>query len=117
MAAMARRQGAPGVSAPGPGNTADSMGLLQTAYGLIQQALPGFQAGTPQHTSILRVMQLLSRHMGQGAGTEATQKVQLMDLMREGARNAVQQQMLRMQQQGGNQGPQAPMPSTALPGA
>ena len=47
LAALARRQAGPQVSAPGQGDNAQSMNMLSQAIGLIQQALPGLPPGTP----------------------------------------------------------------------
>lgn len=119
LAAMARGNQGPQISAPGPGNQADSMNLLQQAIGLIQQAAMGLQPGTPLHRDALQSASRLSRHLGGAAGmapAAGIQKTQLGDQLR----RTVQQMMLHriMAQKGGGGGqPGAPMPSTPLPGS
>jgi hypothetical protein len=129
LAAIARRQRGPQISAAGPGDQAQSMQLLMQAVGLIQQALPGLPPGSPMHKDALNAAQRLSRHANQGAPTAGVQATQLQDLLRNVMRNALLQRIMGQQ---GNQGPQQmgagpspmgeasaapPMPSTPLPGA
>lgn len=131
LAAMARNQMGPQVSAPGPGNMADSMTQIQAAVGMIQQAAIGLPPGSPLHRDALQAAQRLSRHLGQaGVGAGAgLQKTMLGDMFR----RTIQQMLLqRIQAQRGQaqpgqaddqspagQGPpgMAPMPSTPMPGA
>jgi hypothetical protein len=90
---------------------------------MLQQALPGLQQGSPVHRDVLRALQSLSRHMAQGSPTVGVQQTQMKDMMRSLAQNALLSKIMGQQQQGGGQGgppgamPQAPMPSTPLPGA
>jgi hypothetical protein len=124
---LARRQGGPQVSAPGPGDTAHSLTLIQQAVGLIQQALAGLPQGSPMHRDALRAATTLSRHASQGQPTAGVQQTQLQDLLRNVVRNAMTQRIMRQQQgpAGGPPGgagrqPMASppmMPSTPLPGA
>lgn len=107
------------------------MTMVMNALGLMQQALPGLQPGSPIHRDTLKALQSLSRHVGQGATTAGVQQTQLGDLLRNTIRNALlqkimsQQSQSKGQDQGGPAGPtppggampQAPMPSTPLPGA
>src|SRR5262245_43836539 len=129
LAALSRRQTGPQVSAPGPGDQASSMTMVTNALGLLQQALPGLQPGSPIHRDALRALNSLSRHVGQGAATAGVQQTQLQDLLRNTVRNALLQKIMGQQaqgQQGGAPGApggappgamaQAPMPSTPLPG-
>lgn len=129
IAALAKRQQGPQVSAPGPGDQAHSMSMLMQAVAMIQQALPGLQPGTPMHKDALNAASRLSRHAAQGQPTAGVQQTQLMDLLRNVMRNALLQ---RIMSQRGKQGPQQPggpgaspmgaasaappMPSTPLPG-
>jgi hypothetical protein len=127
LAAMSRQNQGPQISAPGPGNQADSMNLLQTAIGLIQQAAMGLQPGSPLHRDALQSASRLSRHLGGAAGMApgaGIQKTSLGDQLK----RTVQQMMLQriMAQKGGAGGagggggggqPPAPMPSTPLPGS
>jgi hypothetical protein len=125
VAALARRQQGPQPSAPGPGDQASSLTMLQNALGMMQSALSGLQPGTPVHRDVLRALQSLSRHMAQGQPTAGVQQTQLQDMLRNVVRNALlskimgQQQQGQQRDQGGPAGamPQAPMPSTPLPGA
>lgn len=102
--------------------------MLLQAVGLIQQALPGLQPGTPMHTDALRAATRLSRHANQGTPTAGIQQTQLQDLLRNVIRNALLQRIMAQRGgQGGQPGqppggqggaqPPAPMPSTPLPGA
>ena len=131
LAALSRRQSGPQVSAPGPGDQASSMTMVMNALGMLQQALPGLQAGSPIHRDALRALNSLSKHVGQGSATTGVQQTQLQDLLRNTVRNALLQKIMGQQaqgqQQGGQGGPagaspipgapaQAPMPSTPLPG-
>jgi len=125
---LGSKQRGPQISAPGPGDQAQSMSLLSNAVSMIQQALPGLPSGSPIHTAVLRSLQQLSRHIGQaGQPGAGQQKTQLQDMLRNVMRNAL---MARISQgQGGGPGapggpggapggpPPAPMPSTPLPGA
>lgn len=125
LAALSRQQTSPQISAPGPGNNANSMTMIQNALGLIQQALPGLPQGSPIHSAALKAATQLSRHMAQGAPTAGVQQTQLMDLLRSTMRNAILQKIMGQQGQqqqnmGAPAGPiggAAPMPSTPLPGA
>ena len=128
LAFMARNKMGPQVSAPGPGNMADSMTLLNQAIQMIQHAALGLPPGSPLHRDALQSASKLSRHLGGtgsfGAGA-GVQKTAWQDQLRQTIRNMM---LSRMQssaaggsKQGGGdaaQGPaQAPMPSTPLPGS
>jgi hypothetical protein len=133
LAALANRQRGHQVSAPGPGDTASSMSLVQHAIGMLSQALPGLEPGTPIQQDVLKATQRLSKHV-QGTSLGAgQQKTHLMDMLASLAKNFILQNIMGQQrgataptggQQGGGQqgGPpgamaSAPMPSTPLPGA
>lgn len=127
MAALARQRSRPPLSAPGPGDQAQSMTMLMQAVSLIQQALPGLPPGSKMHSDALNAAQRLSRHANQGQPTAGVQQTHLQDLMRNLTRNALLQRiMMNMGQGQGNQNPGAtpmqaaaspPMPSLPLPGA
>lgn len=128
VAALAQRQGKPGVSAPGPGDTASAMTMLMQAVGMIQQALPGLPPGSPMHKDALRAVTTLSRHANQGQPTAGVQLTQMQDLLRNITKSGLLQHIMgRMGQAGGGGGPPggppggggapAPMPSTPMPGA
>ncbi|HEY2530269.1 MAG TPA: hypothetical protein VGJ20_20425 [Xanthobacteraceae bacterium] len=137
LAAIANRQRGPQPSAPGPGDQANSMTMLMQAIGLMQQALPGLQPGTPIQQDALKAVQRLSKHVPQGAPGAGVQRTQLEDLLRNIVKNALLQRIMGQQRQGQGQGSgapggagqpagpsplpgaaaQAPMPATPLPGA
>lgn len=125
LAAIAGRQRSAQPSAPGPGDAAHALTLMTQAVGLIQQALPGLQTGTPMHTSALRAVTQLSRHIPGGAPSAGVQQTQLQDLLKNVIKNALVSRIMNQRgQQQGSGGPDmpagaapAPMPSTPLPGA
>jgi hypothetical protein len=123
LAAMARGNQGPQISAPGPGNQADSMNLLQQAIGLIQQAAMGLQPGSPLHRDALQSASRLSRHLGGAAGMApgaGIQKTQLGDQLRRTVQQMMLQRIMAQKGQGGGAPggkPPAPMPSTPLPGS
>jgi hypothetical protein len=96
------------------------------ASALINQAIPGLQRGSKEHTDALRAATMLAKlHGNQGAPGAGVQATQLGDLLKNVMKNAMLQRI--MQQQGQGKGPgsgqgagpeaQPPMPSTPLPGA
>jgi len=117
LAALRQQQQGPDPSTPGPGNQANSLMMLKNAIDLIQQSLGGLDTGTPPHRDALNALRQLSRHIAQGAPTAGVQQTQLGDLLRMIMRSALLQKLRGQQGGGGGQGPQAPMPSTPLPGA
>ena len=120
LAAFARSRMGPQVSAPGPGNMADSMTTLQQAIQLIQQAALGLPPGSPLHRDALRAASQLSRHLGGAAGMApgaGVLKTSLGDQLRHTVRNMMLQRVLGMKGQGPGQGSNPPMPSTPLPGS
>lgn len=101
------------------------MTMVQTAIGMLSQALPGL-IGSPLHSEVAGVISKLGRKVSQGSPTAGVQQTQLRDLLQQTARNALmmmQQRTPGPQDQGGPAGPmppgagQPPMPSTPLPGA
>jgi hypothetical protein len=129
LASLANRQRGPQVSAPGPGDNASSISLVQHAIGLLSKALPGLQPGTPIQQDVLKATQRLSKHVSQGAPSAGLQRTQLMDMLGSLAKNFILQNIMGQQsQQGGGAAPgpgagaggggaQPPMPSTPLPGS
>jgi hypothetical protein len=121
LAALANKQRpGPKISAPGPGDQANSMTMLMQAVGMIQQALPGLTAGTPIHQDALRAVTRLSKHIPSGQPTEGVQRTQLQDLLQNLLKGPLLARIIgqqRQQQPGGQPGGPAPMPSTPLPGA
>ena len=128
---MGRASQNPQMSAPGPGNTANSMNQLLTAIQQIQQAIQGLQPGTPLHRDALQAVTRLSRHLPQGAPTAGVQMTGMRDLIRQISQSPFMAQVMQQlsggggggaggRNQGGPAGAQpnlAPMPSTPLPGA
>jgi hypothetical protein len=127
MAALARNQQNPQISAPGPGNTANAMNMLLEAIQRIQMAINGLQPGSPLHRDALDAAKRLSRHLPQGAPTAGVQMTGMRDLMQQIMRSPFMAQIMQQLQGGGGQrgggggaagaAPQPPMPSTPLPGA
>jgi hypothetical protein len=133
LAALGNRQRGPQVSAPGPGDQASALTMLQQAIGLMNQALPSLGTGTPVYQDTLKALQRISRHLPTGSPGAGVQKTQLEDLLRNIVKNALLSRIMGQQRpnQGGGGGPeqpagpspfpgaaaQPPMPSTPLPGA
>jgi hypothetical protein len=125
MAAFARSRMGPQVSAPGPGNQADSLNLIISAINTLKQAGLGLQPGSKIHSDVFRTISQLSRHLG-GAGAmgpaAGIQKTMLGDQLRRTIQNQLLSRVQGMMGQGkpgGGPGGGAPppMPSTPLPGS
>lgn len=117
LAALANRQRGPQVSAPGPGDAANSMQMLMTAIGMIQQALPGLDPGTPLHQDALRAVTRLSRHVPQGGPTAGVQRTHLQGLLQNVIKNALLSRIMQQQQPQAGQNPNGPTGPSPLPGA
>jgi hypothetical protein len=96
------------------------MNKMLQAVQMIQQAAMGLPPGSPLHRDALKAASSLSRHLPQGAPTQGVQMTGVRDLIRQIAQSGFLQNI--MQQMGGGRGggqqmPQAPNPSTPLPGA
>lgn len=123
LAAFARSRMGPQVSAPGPGNQADSMNLVIQAIQILKQAGLGLPPGNKLHADVYKTISTLSRHLGGAAGigpAVGIQKTMLGDQLKRTVQNALLSRILPQGGQGGPGGggpPQAPMPSTPLPGA
>jgi hypothetical protein len=123
MAAFARSRMAPQVSAPGPGNQADSMNLIIQAINILKQAGMGLQPGDKLHSDVYKTIQNLSKHLGGAAAlgpAVGIQKTMLGDQMRRTVQNQLLsrvQAMMGQGGQGGGGGGAPPMPSTPLPGS
>jgi hypothetical protein len=129
MAAFARSRMGPQVSAPGPGNQADSLNLIISAINTLKQAGLGLQPGSKIHSDVFRTISQLSRHLG-GAGAmgpaAGIQKTMLGDQLRRTIQNQLLSRVQGMMGQGGKPGGAPgggggggppPMPSTPLPGS
>src|ERR1700733_286925 len=102
LAAFARSKMGAQVSAPGPGNQADSMNLIIQAIQTLKQAGLGLQPGSKLHSDVFRTISQLSRHLGGAGGM--------------GPAVGLQKKLLGGQA-GGGPACGAPMPSTPLPGS
>lgn len=127
LISAARGRMGPQVSAPGPGNQADSMAKVIQAINLLKLAGLGLQPGDKLHTDVYNTINRLSRHLGGVAGmapAAGVQKTMLGDQMKDTIKNMLLSRILGGQQGpggagGGGPGPGAgapPMPSTPLPG-
>lgn len=124
LAALARRNQQPNVSAPGQGDFAKGLMMLKSAVDMLQAALPSLPAGSQQHKDAIKALGGLSKHLPQGAPAAGVQQTQLGDMLRNTVRNALMQRIMASQQGGGGAGggppgggQQAPPPSTPMPGA
>jgi hypothetical protein len=127
LISAARSRMGPQVSAPGPGNQADSMAKVIQAINLLKMAGLGLQPGDKLHTDVYQTINRLSRHLGGVAGmapAAGVQKTMLGDQMKDTVKNMLLARIMGGQQGpggagGGGPGPQGaapPMPSTPLPG-
>jgi hypothetical protein len=121
MMAYARSRMGPQVSAPGPGNQADAINKIIQAINLLKVAGLGLQPGDKLHGDVFKTIGTLSRHIGGAAGigpAAGIQKTMLGDQMRDTVKNML---LSRIMGQKGTQKPgvppDAPMPSTPLPGS
>ena len=120
LAALQRQARGPQVSAPGPGNMADSLGKLKIAIDLMQMSLNGFEPQSKQYKDIESALNALNEHLPELGNQSGLEETHLVDLLRRQKQNPVLQAMSRMLgggRGGGGEGPQPPMPSTPLPGA
>lgn len=126
LAAFARSKMGAQVSAPGPGNQADSMNMIIQAIQMLKQAGLGLQPGSKIHSDVFRTISQLSRHLGGAGGmgpAVGIQKTMIGDQLRRTIQNALLQKILGSQgqggpgQAGGGGAGGAPMPSTPMPGA
>jgi hypothetical protein len=127
LAAFARSKMGAQVSAPGPGNQADSMNMIVQAIQTLKQAGLGLQPGSKIHSDVFRTISQLSRHLGGAGGmgpAVGIQKTMIGDQLKRTIQNALLQKILGGKGQGGQPGQAggggaggAPMPSTPLPGS
>ena len=127
LAAFARSKMGAQVSAPGPGNQADSMNMIVQAIQMLKQAGLGLQPGSKLHSDVFRTISQLSRHLGGAGGmgpAVGIQKTMIGDQLKRTIQNALLQKILGSKGQGGQPGQAggggaggAPMPSTPLPGS
>ena len=118
LIAQARNRMGPQMSAPGPGNQANSMAQIIQAINLLKMAGLGLQPGDKLHSDVYNTIQRLSKHLGGLAGmapAAGVQKTMLGDQMRDTVKQMLLSRVLGAQQQKGAPG-QPPMPSTPLPG-
>lgn len=113
LSALMRQQQGAQVTAPGPGQHAESLQRLQGGTAMIEMAIPGLPPEVKK--DVLRALSLLNKHVAAGSPTEGAQKTMFGDAFQQSIRNALAS---RIAQQGGGQpGQQAPNPATPLPGA
>lgn len=127
LAAFARSKMGAQVSAPGPGNQADSMNMIIQAIQMLKQAGLGLQPGSKIHSDVFRTISQLSRHLGGAAGmgpASGIQQTMIGDQLKRTIQSQLLQKILGGKGQGGQPGQAggggaggAPMPSTPLPGA
>ena len=127
LAAFARSKMGAQVSAPGPGNQADSMNMIIQAIQMLKQAGLGLQPGSKIHSDVFRTISQLSRHLGGAAGmgpASGIQQTMIGDQLKRTIQSALLQKILGGKGAGGQPGQAggggaggAPMPSTPLPGA
>ena len=113
LAALLRQQQGSQPTAPGAGQSGDSLMKLRGAVSMIELALPGF----PQEIKkdVLKALGILNKHVPSGSPAEGAQKTMFGDAFQQSIRNALAS---RIANQGGNQpGQQAPGPSIPMPGA
>ena len=120
MMAYARSRMGPQISAPGPGNQADSMNKIIQAVNLLKMAGLGLPPGDKMHNDVYKTIQTLSKHLGGAAGlgpAAGIQKTMIGDQLRDTVKNML---LSRIMGAKGQQVPgapaDAPMPSTPLPG-
>jgi hypothetical protein len=124
LAALSKQQ--PPVTAPGAGDTANSLMQVKMASDMMTKALPGL-AGTPAYREVLRFLERMARFLPQGQPTAGSQQIAFQDAGRQTVRNQAMQKIMQMMSDGGQPGggppgggmggPPAPMPSTPFPGA
>jgi hypothetical protein len=108
----------PQPSAPGPGDLARSMSMIQNAISVLDAAVMGIPLGHPLRSDVRESIKRLEKHMAQGQPTVGVQKTQFSDLLQQIGRSGFLSKILQQQGQQGQGGPPgAPMPSTPLPGA
>lgn len=124
MAALGRNTQQQQPSAPGPGDSANSMQKLISAVTMIQQAAVGLPPGSPLWKDAMDAAKRLGRHLPQGAPTAGVQMTGIRDLLKQVMSSSflpqIMQQLQGRGQQGGGQNAPAgaaPMPSMPLPGA
>jgi hypothetical protein len=111
------------VSAPGPGDQASSMTMLQEAMARMNRALPGLM-GHPAYQDVLRALQRINRHLPQGSPTLGVQRTNLQDLLQGLVKSAMLSKIAGQQRPQPGASPDqpagpapAPMPSTPMPGS
>lgn len=126
LAAFARSKMGAQVSAPGPGNQADSMNMIIQAIQMLKQAGLGLQPGSKIHSDVFRTISQLSRHLGGAAGmgpASGIQQTMIGDQLKRTIQSQLLQKILGSKgqggpgQAGGGGAGGAPMPSTPLPGS
>ena len=95
------------VSAPGPGNQADSMNMIIQAIQTLKQAGLGLQPGSKIHCDVFRTISQLSRHLGGAAGmgpASGIQQTMIGDQLKRTIQSQHLQKILGSKGQGGQPG-------------
>ena len=114
LAMLARQRQQPNVSAPGPGNFADSITRVSSVIPILQQAAMGFQPGSREWKIVHQAVGQLGKIGQSGQPGVGVQKTFLQDALMATLRNQILPAMLQSRRQSG---PGAPAPSMPLPGA
>ena len=97
---------------PGPnlGMQADALTKINTAIGILTQAMGGLQPGTEIHKSVLNSIQSLSKVAPASDAVSGVQQTALRDLGQQAEQDAMLQSIMRQaaSQQGGGGGAPAP---------
>src|ERR1700729_3629866 len=118
LISAARSRMGPQVSAPGPGNQADSMAKVIQAINLLKLAGLGLQPGDRLHTDVYNTINRLSRHLGGVAGmapAAGVQKTMLGDQMKDTIKNMLLSRIMGGQQGPGGAGGGGPGPGAQAP--
>lgn len=105
MAFLGRQQMGPQPTAPGPGDMSQGTVLMTQAHGLLTQALQMFPGQSQQYKDVHRALGVLGRHMSQNAPTAGAQQTNIMDQIRNIAKNTLLQHIMSSGGQGASGGP------------
>ena len=99
-----------------PGQAADSVGMVQKAVDMLEQALPGLPAGHPIHKAVTSAISSLSKHAPPDAGSPGVGRTALMQLLQRAQQQSPMAALLAGRGgAGGMPGAGGPMPGGAMP--